>query len=58
MAKGEKKLAVGHFMNGDFTGVCAAHLSRIKEVFFAWPGVLSCRPAPTRCAALVKEVCR
>lgn len=42
----DKKLAVGHFFNGDFTGVCAAHLPRIREVFFAWPGVLSCRPAP------------
>lgn len=41
-----KNLAVGHFFNGDFTRVCAAHLPRIREVFFAWPGVLSCRPAP------------
>ena len=41
-----RNLAVGHFFNGDFTGVCATYLPRIKEVFFAWPGVLSCRPAP------------
>lgn len=41
-----KNLAVGHFFNGDFTGTCATYLPRIKEVFFAWPGVLSCRPAP------------
>ena len=57
----DKKLAVGHFFNGDFTGVCAAHLPRIKEVFFAWPGVLSCRPANDcahcgKCAALLKAV--
>ena len=39
-------LAVGHFFNADFQGVCAKYLPRIKETFFAWPGVLSCRPAP------------
>ena len=50
--KTDRKLAVGHFFNGDFTGVCAAHLPRIKEVFFAWPGVLSCRPAPDFTPAL------
>lgn len=42
----ERKLAVGHFFNAPFQGACAAHVSRIREVFFAWPGVLSCRPAP------------
>ena len=41
-----RNLAVGHFFDGDFTGVCTTYLPRIKEVFFAWPGVLSCRPAP------------
>ena len=41
-----KTLAVGWFHNGDFQGVCGAHLPRIREVFFAWPDVLSCRPAP------------
>lgn len=41
-----RNLAVGHFFNGDFKGACARHLPRIAEVFFAWPGVLSCRPAP------------
>ena len=41
-----KNLAVGWFDNGDFQGVCGAHLPRIREIFFAWPGVLSCRPAP------------
>lgn len=41
-----RKLAVGWFDNEPFREVCAPHLDRIKEVFFAWPGVLSCRPAP------------
>ena len=41
-----KKLAVGHFLNADFQSACAAYLPRIREVFFAWPGVVSCRPAP------------
>lgn len=41
-----KILAVGHFLNADFQAACAKHLARIKETFFAWPGVLSCRPAP------------
>lgn len=41
-----KCLAVGHFLNADFQAACARHLPRIKETFFAWPGVLSCRPAP------------
>jgi len=41
-----KKLAVGHFLNAPFQAACARHLGRIRETFFAWPGVLSCRPAP------------
>ena len=41
-----RTLAVGHFLNADFRAVCAPHVGRIREVFFAWPGVLSCRPAP------------
>lgn len=41
-----KNLAVGHFFNAPFVDACARHLPRIREVFFAWPGVLSCRPAP------------
>ena len=41
-----KTLAVGHFLNADFQAACARHLPRIRETFFAWPGVLSCRPAP------------
>ena len=42
----KRSLAVGHFFNAPFQDSCAAKLPRIKEVFFAWPGVLSCRPAP------------
>lgn len=41
----KRNLAVGHFYNAPFQAACAPHLGRIKEVFFAWPGVLSCRPA-------------
>ncbi len=41
-----RNLAVGHFYNAPFRESCARHLPRIREVFFAWPGVLSCRPAP------------
>ena len=41
-----RSLAVGHFLNADFVSACAAHLPRIRETFFAWPGVKSCRPAP------------
>lgn len=42
----KKTLAVGHFLNADFQSACAPHLGRIRETFFAWPGVLSCRPTP------------
>lgn len=41
-----RTLAVGHFLNAPFRETCAPHLGRIAETFFAWPGVLSCRPAP------------
>ena len=41
-----RTLAVGYFQNGDFGAACAEYLPRIKETFFAWPGVLSCRPDP------------
>jgi len=47
-----KKLAVGHFLNAPFREACAKHLGRIRETFFAWPGVLSCRPAPEWTAEL------
>lgn len=42
----QKKLAVGWFDNAPFIESCSPYRTRIKEVFFAWPGVLSCRPAP------------
>lgn len=42
----KKNLAVGHFYNEPFIEACAPWVGRIREVFFAWPGVLSCRPAP------------
>lgn len=42
----KRTLAVGHFLNAPFVEACSKHLGRIREVFFAWPGVLSCRPAP------------
>ena len=48
----ERKLAVGWFDNADFKAVCEPYLPRVKEVFFAWPGVLSCRPAPDYTEAL------
>ena len=41
-----RSLAVGHFLNADFQSACTPHLGRIRETFFAWPGVKSCRPAP------------
>lgn len=40
-----RKLAVGHFLNADFQAVCEECLPSVREVFFAWPGVASCRPA-------------
>ena len=41
-----RNLAVGHFLNEPFVEACTPWVARIREVFFAWPGVLSCRPAP------------
>ena len=41
-----RNLAVGHFYNEPFIAACTPWTHRIAEVFFAWPGVLSCRPAP------------
>ena len=41
-----RNLAVGHFYNEPFIRACTPWRERIAEVFFAWPGVLSCRPAP------------
>ena len=39
-----RNLAVGYFNNEAFVDVCAPYAGRIREVFFAWPGALSCRP--------------
>ena len=40
----DRKLAVGWFDNMPFQHVCAPYLERLKEVFFAWPGVTASRP--------------
>ena len=39
-----RTLAVGWFDNAPFREICEKHISRIKEVFFAWPGVTASRP--------------
>jgi hypothetical protein len=39
-----RTLAVGWFDNAPFRTICVKYLSRIKEVFFAWPGVTASRP--------------
>jgi len=39
-----RKLAVGWFDNEPFVEACSPHVGRIKEVFFAWPGVTASRP--------------
>ena len=55
-----RNLAVGHFLNADFQAACGRHLPRIRETFFAWPGVASCRPAPDftpeMCAQMVADL--
>ncbi len=51
----KRNLAVGHFFNAPFIEACERHLPRIREVFFAWPGVLSCRPAPDYSKEGVRE---
>ena len=40
----DRKLAVGWFDNAPFRAICGKYVSRIKEVFFAWPGVTASRP--------------
>ena len=43
--QGKKRiLAVGWFDNAPFRETCAPYLGRIKETFFAWPGVTASRP--------------
>ena len=39
-----RNLTVGYFNNEPFVDVCGKYISRIAEVFFAWPNTLSCRP--------------
>jgi len=55
-----RKLAVGWFENESFVDVCAPHVERIKEVFFAWPGVLASRPmddwTPERRAQIISDL--
>ena len=46
MTSSLRNLALGHFYNEPFIQACEPWTHRIREVFFAWPGVLSCRPAP------------
>ena len=44
MTNTRRTLAVGWFDNAPFTDVCSKYLPRIREVFFAWPGVKASRP--------------
>ena len=39
-----RTLAVGWFDNAPFRAICGKYVLRIKEVFFAWPGVTASRP--------------
>ena len=39
-----RNLAIGYFNNESFVDICRKYVDRISEVFFAWPGALSCRP--------------
>ena len=39
-----RTLAVGWFDNAPFHEICSKFTGRIKEVFFAWPGVTASRP--------------
>ena len=55
-----RKLAVGWFDNVSFTETCAPYVPRLKEVFFAWPGVIASRPmddwTPERRARIVADL--
>ena len=55
-----RTLAVGWFDNFPFQDACSPWLGRIKEVFFAWPGVRASRPmaewTPERRARLVADL--
>ncbi len=56
----KRTLAVGWFDNEPFIDICGQHLNRIKEVFFAWPGVTASRPmddwTPERRARIVADL--
>ena len=55
-----RTLAVGWFDNRPFVDSCEEFLPRIKEVFFAWPGVKASRPmdawTPTRRKQLLNDL--
>ena len=55
-----RKLAVGWFDNESFVDSCARYVSRIKEVFFAWPGATASRPmddwTPARRERIVSDL--
>ncbi len=55
-----RTLAVGWFDNAPFVETCRPYLPRIREVFFAWPGVRASRPmdawTPGRRARFVAEL--
>ena len=55
-----RTLAVGWFDNAPFRSICAKYVSRIKEVFFAWPGVVASRPmaewTPERKARFFEDI--
>jgi hypothetical protein len=44
ISEARRTLAVGWFDNAPFRSICRKYLPRIKEVFFAWPGVTASRP--------------
>ncbi len=56
----KRTLAVGWFDNKPFIESCEKYLPRIREVFFAWPGVVASRPmdpwTPDRKARIVEDL--
>ncbi len=60
MQNERRTLAVGWFDNLPFAETCEAYLPRIREVFFAWPGVTASRPSdpwtPERRARIVSDL--
>lgn len=55
-----RTLAVGWFDGAPFVEICGRYADRIKEVFFAWPGVTASRPmddwTPERRARIVSDL--